>query len=936
MANYHTFYGSWVNGMYRCRVEAEWSNVTESGFDLTVRTYLEVAEYYHDAGDNFSGRAHDGNSYGSWVAGSGSTTYYGPTSVLLATKSRYITRTHEQQYVTVYGQVKNTFLSGYEGPSTASGSVGCSPKSSYAVTYAANGGSSTPSSQTKWAGEDLTLRSAITRENASAGSYTVTLNHNYSGSTNGSLSAARTTSYTFSKWKATNGTQYSAGGTYSTDAATTMTAQWSSSTSTASVKLTMPTRSGYTFGGWYSEAGCTNKVGNGGASYTPSGNVTLYAKWTQNSWTVSYAANGGSSTPDSQTKYAGTALTLRSAISRASSTATITTTFSANGGSGTGATNNKLTSTKTTSYSFTKWKATNGTLYSAGGSYTTDAATTMTAQWSSSASYSAITLPTPTWAGHTFNGWHTAASGGTKVGDAGASYRPTADSTLYAQWKTVTHTVTLDPQGGNVSSTSLTKTYGTALTLPTPTRSGCTFLGWNTAAAGTGTHYGTGSGGYTYDSGDRTLYAQWIGVSISSFSVRRSNSSGTAEDDGTYARANASWSATCTGTSNVTKTLTVKYLSGSTETTAGSTSTPGAYAITVGSGSTFSTSAAYKFTATASVTWTYNGSSRTATATKTATLSKSFRLLDALAGGTGLAIGTIATLASTFEVALSTVFNNVNATIKAPNVDRDGTAPSENQYSRQFKFADADNDAVGYMDGYQLTTGETGVRFVAFAGPSGDAVYNAFRVGKLADGTNVYYMTDPAAFRIASNTAAVSDQSAQGVYISPGSGSTDFAIYANVTNGSSSDYGDRVGLWAKTNGIALYNSTDSSYDWDLTLPVSVENGGSGRSAVYKNTTVSSVIAAASGRTISSVTYAEWGKVAQLSVSVSGFAASTGSQSVGTVVEGKRPVYAVYATAVTSSNAPYATLAADGAMSVYWSSAPGTSTGYIVRFVYLLA
>ena len=45
-----------------------------------------------------------------------------------------------------------------------------------------------------------------------------------------------------------------------------------------------------------------------------------------------------------------------------------------------------------------------------------------------------VTLPTPTRDGHTFNGWYTAASGGTKIGGAGASYTPTNNITLYAQW----------------------------------------------------------------------------------------------------------------------------------------------------------------------------------------------------------------------------------------------------------------------------------------------------------------------------------------------------------------------------------------------------------------------------------------------------------------------------------------------------------------------
>ena len=45
------------------------------------------------------------------------------------------------------------------------------------------------------------------------------------------------------------------------------------------VTLPTPTRTGYTFLGWYSDSTFTNKVGNGGAQYTPSGDVTLYARW---------------------------------------------------------------------------------------------------------------------------------------------------------------------------------------------------------------------------------------------------------------------------------------------------------------------------------------------------------------------------------------------------------------------------------------------------------------------------------------------------------------------------------------------------------------------------------------------------------------------------------------------------------------------------------
>jgi uncharacterized repeat protein (TIGR02543 family) len=48
---------------------------------------------------------------------------------------------------------------------------------------------------------------------------------------------------------------------------------------------------------------------------------------------------------------------------------------------------------------------------------------------------SSITLPSDTYAGYTFDGWYTAASGGTKVGGAGSSYTvPVGGITLYAQW----------------------------------------------------------------------------------------------------------------------------------------------------------------------------------------------------------------------------------------------------------------------------------------------------------------------------------------------------------------------------------------------------------------------------------------------------------------------------------------------------------------------
>jgi uncharacterized repeat protein (TIGR02543 family) len=71
-----------------------------------------------------------------------------------------------------------------------------------------------------------------------------------------------------------------------------------------------PTRSGYTFGGWYTAQN------GGGSQFTGStsvnGSITMYAKWTPDAptqYTVTYNANGGSGTaPSAQTVNAGSSI----------------------------------------------------------------------------------------------------------------------------------------------------------------------------------------------------------------------------------------------------------------------------------------------------------------------------------------------------------------------------------------------------------------------------------------------------------------------------------------------------------------------------------------------------------------------------------------------------------------------------------------------------
>ena len=58
--------------------------------------------------------------------------------------------------------------------------------------------------------------------------------------------------------------------------------------------LKTATKTGYTFGGWHTDQACTNKVTSLGAT-TYTDNITLYAKWTINQYTLTYSAGEGGS-----------------------------------------------------------------------------------------------------------------------------------------------------------------------------------------------------------------------------------------------------------------------------------------------------------------------------------------------------------------------------------------------------------------------------------------------------------------------------------------------------------------------------------------------------------------------------------------------------------------------------------------------------------------
>ena len=341
--------------------------------------------------------------------------------------------------------------------------------------------------------------SVPTKRNASdTENYTVT--YDYAGATGGNStktsSSAKTTvtKYTFNSWSGQGATAASItkgtenGTTYyyytfpRTEAATSNYIATYSQTQTStysSVTLPKPTKTGYTFGGWYTAASGGTNVGGGGGSYTPKGSLTLHAHWTIHKSTLTINPAGGSvkvwspssasssvtiKTSTSYTQNYNTKLKCEATKGNTTSSTDYKVTFNYGIGSGS-VQSSTATKTITYSYTFDSWTK-SSTFYGSisGNEYTfsssNNVTSTLTAKYNSTSSTvnGSVYLPMPnSKSGYTFQGWYTAASGGTRVGGAGKSYTVKSNTTLYAHWSNNSHThssggdelLTAIPKGGN-------------------------------------------------------------------------------------------------------------------------------------------------------------------------------------------------------------------------------------------------------------------------------------------------------------------------------------------------------------------------------------------------------------------------------------------------------------------------------------------------------
>ena len=287
------------------------------------------------------------------------------------------------------------------------------------------------------------------------------------------------------------------------------------------------TKTGYTFNGWNTQSD------GGGTSYTNVQNVinltategetvTLYAQWRANSYTVKFdgnTADGGSTANQAMTYDTAADLTLNG-YTKTGYTFTGWNTQQDGGGiaytDGQNVTNVTAIEGETITL-YAQWRANNYTIKFDGNTADGGSTSDQSMTYDTAAN---LTLNGYTKTGYTFTGWNTQLDGGgTRYADGQEVVNLTVNEgetvTLYAQWRANNYTIKFDgntADGGSTSDQSMTYDTAADLMLNGYTKTGYTFIGWNSQADGEGTAYTDGQNviNLTAIEGETlTLYAQW-------------------------------------------------------------------------------------------------------------------------------------------------------------------------------------------------------------------------------------------------------------------------------------------------------------------------------------------------------------------------------------------------------------------------------------------
>jgi large repetitive protein len=405
-----------------------------------------------------------------------------------------------------------------------------------------------------WVGNSLTLT-----YDSQSGSTVTAVTTNVGASVSAAPAAPTRANFTFAGWSETiGGTAVTFPYTHAKTANFTLYAKWTSNSYTVTyvynsatagnstetdsfttggtqITLPTPTRTGYTFAGWFAESNFVTSVGAGGASYGPTGTSltpSVYAKWTALNYTVTYAttdSTGGASPSDSTNYNIGNNVVIKGntgSLARAGYTFTGWT--AASDGSGTVLTSGTTFTVSSSNMTFhPKWSANTYTItYNKNGA--SGSPTASTASYTSgSTAVTLTTVGTMAKTGFDFGGWSTSPTGTAHSG----TYTTTSDVTLFAVWTIKSITINFAKGDASLSSffnfpNSRSANYGTTITLSDTVDSAVTiggvshaFMGWND---GTSVY----QSGATYLLGETspTFTAMWVRV----FAVRYAFNGGTA------------------------------------------------------------------------------------------------------------------------------------------------------------------------------------------------------------------------------------------------------------------------------------------------------------------------------------------------------------------------------------------------------------------------
>lgn len=383
---------------------------------------------------------------------------------------------------------------------------------SYTVTWNANGGTVSPASVSKTHGSTLGTLPTPTRAATAEYSYTFA---GWFTAASGGTQISSTTTVTgnvtyYAHWTAAK-RSYTAtfnGNGGSTPSPSSITKEYNTALGT----LPTCSRTGYTFLGWYTASSGGTKIST---TTVVTKDITYYAQWSINSYTLTFNPNGGTVTPTSKDLEYNSVYGTLPTPTRASD-AQYTYTFAGWYTAATGGTQvtaaTKMAAKDTTVYAH--WTSnTRSYTVSYQTTYGTLNRTSQSIAYNSKGSCT-LTMPDNTAEfTYTFVGWYTAANGGgTKVGSELTLETPAIKETVtyyaYVTRSTKSYTHTFNANGGGtVNPATITKAYNTALgTLPTVSRTGYTFVGWfDTSAASGGTQATT----TTKVTGTKTWYARW-------------------------------------------------------------------------------------------------------------------------------------------------------------------------------------------------------------------------------------------------------------------------------------------------------------------------------------------------------------------------------------------------------------------------------------------